>query len=157
MLNQNTPEIFNFNNGITLLYRHQPHMQTFVCSVNSRVGSRHESMDMHGATHLCEHVIFRGSKMFKNSNAVDSKINSLGDDYNAATSYDTVGSYGTCASIDWQKSIDFLIDTFFEPNMTDAGIDAERRCFKVLVGRYRYMWPQYNCFGGGADPATESN
>ncbi len=74
---QKTPSVFthkrtqygfeeyrHIKNGLTVLYSHDPTTPVVGVMVTYLVGSRHEAVGYTGATHLLEHLMFKGSKKF---------------------------------------------------------------------------------------------
>ncbi len=87
-------------NGLTVLLApdHSAPVVTFM--VTYRVGSRNEVSGTTGATHLLEHLMFKGSKNFNDEqgNSIDQFLASVGGDYNANTYLDRTAYYAEVGS-----------------------------------------------------------
>jgi zinc protease len=83
------------SNGLTvlLLPEHSAPVVTFM--VTYRVGSRNEVTGTTGATHLLEHLMFKGSDAFndKKGNSVKQFLETVGGNYNASTWLDRTNYY----------------------------------------------------------------
>ena len=88
------------SNGLTvlLLEDHSAPVATF--QITYRVGSRNEVTGTTGATHLLEHLMFKGSQNFSRpkGNNVDQFLESIGANYNATTWLDRTNYYAEMAS-----------------------------------------------------------
>jgi len=87
-------------NGLTVLLMpdHTAPVVTFM--VTYRVGSRNEVTGTTGATHLLEHLMFKGSPEFNDAkgNSVKQFLESIGGNYNATTWLDRTNYYAQIAS-----------------------------------------------------------
>ncbi|MEO7798914.1 MAG: pitrilysin family protein [Opitutaceae bacterium] len=83
------------NNGLTvlLLPEHSAPVVTFM--VTYRVGSRNEVTGTTGATHLLEHLMFKGSENYNDAkgNSVKQFLETVGGNYNATTYLDRTNYY----------------------------------------------------------------
>jgi zinc protease len=82
-------------NGLTvlLLPEHSAPVVTFM--VTYRVGSRNEVTGTTGATHLLEHLMFKGSENYNDAkgNSVKQFLETVGGNYNATTYLDRTNYY----------------------------------------------------------------
>ena len=85
------------SNGLQVLIKpdHSAPVATF--NVVYRVGSRNEVTGTTGATHLLEHLMFKGSDTFNDDkeNSLDQYLERVGGSYNATTSQDRTNYYAT--------------------------------------------------------------
>ncbi len=83
---------------VLLLPEHSAPVVTFM--VTYRVGSRNEVTGTTGATHLLEHLMFKGSVNYNraNGNSVDQLLSKTGAKFNATTSLDRTNYYETLGS-----------------------------------------------------------
>jgi zinc protease len=88
------------SNGLTMLIlpEHSAPVVTFM--VTYRVGSRNEVTGTTGATHLLEHLMFKGSDAFndKKGNSVKQFLETVGGNYNATTYLDRTNYYAQIGS-----------------------------------------------------------
>ena len=83
------------SNGLTVLLQPEHSSPTLTFMVTYRVGSRNEVTGTTGATHLLEHLMFKGSPNFnkEKGNSLDQFLESIGGRYNATTSFDRTNYY----------------------------------------------------------------
>ncbi|HMD72987.1 MAG TPA: insulinase family protein, partial [Steroidobacteraceae bacterium] len=81
--------------GILLVPDHSAPVVTF--EVTYRVGSRNEVTGTTGATHILEHMMFKGSEGFNDAkgNSVKQYLERIGGQYNANTSVDRTTYFAT--------------------------------------------------------------
>jgi zinc protease len=88
------------SNGLTVLI--MPDHSAPVCTfmITYRVGSRNEVTGTTGATHLLEHLMFKGSTNFNDpkGNSVKQFLESIGGNFNATTSLDRTNYYSELGS-----------------------------------------------------------
>jgi predicted Zn-dependent peptidase len=82
------------SNGVRLLAIPLPHVQSASVGVFLRVGSRDETPDSSGISHVLEHMAFKGTAT-RTVQAINLDAERLGADVNAFTSKDTTGYFMT--------------------------------------------------------------
>src|SRR5690606_35195388 len=82
-------------NGLTVLMMPEHSSPTLTLMVTYRVGSRNEVTGTTGATHLLEHLMFKGTPAFnrEKGNSVDQFLERVGGIYNATTGFDRTNYY----------------------------------------------------------------
>ena len=83
------------SNGLTVLLQPEHSSPTLTFMVTYRVGSRNEVTGTTGATHLLEHLMFKGSPEFNDAkgNSVKQFLERVGGNYNATTWLDRTNYY----------------------------------------------------------------
>lgn len=83
------------SNGLTVLLLPEHSAPVVTYMVTYRVGSRNEVTGTTGATHLLEHLMFKGSDAFNRGkgNSVDQFLEKVGGNYNATTYLDRTNYY----------------------------------------------------------------
>lgn len=84
-------------NGLQVLLRPDHSVPVTTLMVTYRVGSRNEVTGTTGATHILEHLMFKGSEAFNDArgNSVKQYLESVGGNYNATTSIDRTNYFAT--------------------------------------------------------------
>src|SRR5574337_1267532 len=72
--------------GLRIIYIEMPHIHSVDMSAYVGVGYRYEEEKKLGVSHFLEHMLFRGTKHFKNSFELLQTIDSIGGDIDAYTS-----------------------------------------------------------------------
>lgn len=85
------------SNGLTVLLKSDHSAPVVTYQVTYRVGSRNEVTGTTGATHILEHLMFKGSDRFNRAGGtnIDQYLERVGARYNATTSLDRTNYYGT--------------------------------------------------------------
>ena len=88
------------SNGLQVLLMPEHSSPTLTFMVTYRVGSRNEVTGTTGATHLLEHLIFKGSPKFNDEkgNSVKQLLERIGGIYNATTWFDRTNYYANIGS-----------------------------------------------------------
>jgi zinc protease len=84
-------------NGLQVLLRSDSSAPVVTLLVTYRVGSRNEVTGTTGATHILEHLMFKGSELYNDTkgNSVKQYLESVGGTYNATTSIDRTNYFAT--------------------------------------------------------------
>ena len=85
------------NNGLKVLLHHNPAMPVATVMVTYKVGSRNEKNGVTGATHILEHMMFKGTEKFSLDSDMDysNQMERIGAQSNATTAYDRTNYYAT--------------------------------------------------------------
>ncbi|MFN2509512.1 MAG: M16 family metallopeptidase, partial [Chthoniobacterales bacterium] len=88
------------SNGLQILLMPEHSSPTLTFMVTYRVGSRNEVTGTTGATHLLEHLMFKGTPKFNRDKgtSVDQLLERVGGIYNATTWLDRTNYYANIAS-----------------------------------------------------------
>ena len=124
-------------NGLTVLLMPEHSSPTLTFMVTYRVGSRNEVTGTTGATHLLEHLMFKGSDAFNDAkgNSVKQFLESIGGEYNATTWLDRTNYYANIGNehLEGYMAIEadrmrnlWLRDSDRQPEMTVVRNEFER-------------------------------
>ena len=104
--------------GLRVVTDEMSGLETASLSVTFGAGSRHESDDEQGLSHLLEHMAFKGTRR-RDARAIAEAIESAGGDLNAATSTETTTYYARVLREDCGLALevlaDILTDSLFDP------------------------------------------
>ena len=89
-----TPLLHTLPNGVRLLALPMPHVQSASVGVFLRVGSRDETPETNGISHVLEHMAFKGTAT-RSVQAINLDAERLGADVNAYTGKDSTGYFMT--------------------------------------------------------------
>jgi zinc protease len=94
-------------NGLTVLLVQDHSAPVVTFQVTYRVGSRNEVTGTTGATHILEHLMFKGSDAFNdsNGNSIKQYLERVGGRFNASTSFDRTNYFATIGREDLQGYI----------------------------------------------------
>lgn len=122
-------------NGLRILLVPDPAQPVAGCMVTYHVGSRNEATGYTGATHLLEHLMFKGSKKFnrKNKNTIFELLEKKGAQVNATTWYDRTNYYEIFPRENLETAIAIEAD-----RMRNAFIEEKARQSEMTVVRNEY-------------------
>ncbi|MBN9412695.1 MAG: insulinase family protein [Candidatus Paracaedimonas acanthamoebae] len=96
-------------NGLRVVTDTIETVETIALGVWVKVGSRHETSEMNGISHMLEHMNFRGTKRHT-AREIAEKIEAVGGHLNAYTSREHTGYYARILKQDLSLAIDLLSD-----------------------------------------------
>lgn len=94
--------------------------------VVANTGSRDESRDIWGISHLLEHVVFRATKT-RSSFQMSKEIEGAGGEMNAFTAKEITAFYGVTIKDTSKVAMDLVADIFCNPLINQADVDMEKK------------------------------
>jgi len=139
------------SNGLQVLLLPEHSSPTLTFMVTYRVGSRNEVTGTTGATHILEHMMFKGTTQRDRSkgNNVDQLLERTGARYNATTWLDRTNYYETLGSEHLQTVIEMeadrmrhlkLLDSDRQPEMTVVRNEYERGENSPFMALYKEIY-----------------
>src|SRR5258708_7185984 len=114
-------------NGLTVLLvpDHSAPVVTF--EVTYEVGSRNEVTGVTGATHVLEHMMFKGSEAFNDpkGNSIKQLLERVGGQFNASTSFDRTNYFATIGRESLESYIAIAADRMRHLWLREADRQAE--------------------------------
>ncbi|NVK34421.1 MAG: insulinase family protein [Rhodobacteraceae bacterium] len=117
------------SNGMTVVTDHMPHLKTAALGVWVRTGSREETLEQNGITHLLEHMAFKGT-LSRTALEIAEQIEAVGGELNAATSIEHTSYYARVLEEDVPLAVDLLSD-ILQHSVFDKG-ELEREKHVIL-------------------------
>ncbi len=96
-------------------------------------GSRSESDEQAGLSHLLEHLLFKGSSKY-GSLEIDQIFDAMGAELNAGTGKETTSVYARVIDQHVPEALDVMADMVFRPTLED--IDSERAVILEEIAMY---------------------
>lgn len=96
-------------NGLTIVTDQMPHLKTAALGIWVRTGSRAESPDQNGITHLLEHMAFKGT-LSRTAREIAEQIEAVGGELNASTSIEHTNYYARILAEDLPLAVELLAD-----------------------------------------------
>lgn len=118
------PVVTTLANGVRLLAIHLPHVRSASVGVFLRVGSRDETPDTSGISHVLEHMAFKGTAT-RSVQAINLDAERLGADVNAFTSKDTTGYYMTGLGRHVEQFLEMTADIVLNSTFPQAELARE--------------------------------
>lgn len=110
---------------------------TVLALVNA--GRRYESEDIAGISHFLEHMVFKGSKNFANSQELAAAIDTVGGEFNAFTSKEYTGYYVKLASRYLDTALNVVTDMLCTPKLREEDIKRESLVITEEINMYEDM------------------
>ena len=123
------------DNGLKILLQHNPSMPVATVMITYNVGSRNEKDGVTGATHILEHMMFKGTKNFPLDSNLDysNQMERIGARSNATTSFDRTNYYATLGKRHVALAIQLEAD-----RMRNLVLDEESLASEMIVVRNEY-------------------
>lgn len=121
--------------GIPILVENIDHLRSVTLGVWARVGSRQESPEEFGVSHLVEHMLFKGTRR-RSARRIAELIENVGGELNAFTSREYSCFY---ARVSWDKlplAAEVLADLVQNPTFPEDELDKERRVILEEISMY---------------------
>lgn len=112
-------------NGLRVVTVAAPHLHAALCAVYVRVGSRHETPQTNGVSHMLEHLFFRGSRRFPDSVKMNAAVEAAGGNLNAVTMRDSSYYYTPIHPKGVGVALEILGDMLSHPRL--AQLATEKR------------------------------
>ncbi|MGH9900878.1 MAG: M16 family metallopeptidase [Pyrinomonadaceae bacterium] len=119
--------VYRMANGMKLLLVENRVAPVATFCVLYRVGSRNEAVGHTGATHLLEHMLFKGTPSFNKelNTQVAATLQKIGADFNATTWYDRTNYYETVPSDQLELAIRLEADRMRNSFIADSDRQSE--------------------------------
>lgn len=111
--------------GVRVLTDRVPGAASVCLAVWVGVGSRDEADDLAGASHLLEHLLFKGT-VRRSAADIALEVDAVGGDLNAATSEEYTVFVARAPAEEYDTAVSVLLDLVAEPALRADALDAER-------------------------------
>lgn len=120
--------------GIRYLVTNIPSSESCAISLMIRLGSVYESKSLEGASHLIEHMVFKGTKNLPDSLSISKLFDSMGAQYNAYTDYNMTSYHLKVQTKYVEPSLQLLTDMVSNSLFRERDIISEK---KVVIEELR--------------------
>lgn len=124
------------DNGMTVLTDDMPHLESAALGIWVKAGSRSETPDEHGISHVLEHMAFKGTTS-RSAFEIADAIESVGGDLNAATSVEHTGYFARVLKEDVELAGDILSDILQNSVLDADELDREQQVIIQEIGAAR--------------------
>ncbi|MFL5821811.1 MAG: M16 family metallopeptidase [Solirubrobacteraceae bacterium] len=142
------------DSGVRIVTEAMPSVRSVSLGLWIGTGSRYETDEQAGLSHLIEHLLFKGSAKY-GSLEIDQIFDTMGAELNAGTGKETTSVYARVIDQHLAEAFDVMADMVFRPAFQE--IDSEREVILEEIAMYEDD-PQekvFDVFGGavfGPDP-----
>jgi predicted Zn-dependent peptidase len=101
-----------------------------------RTGSRNETPEQSGMSHVLEHMLFKGTKKYPTPMAIAEAVDGIGAENNAFTGKEYTGYYITSAAKHLPLTLDILSEMVTVPTLPQADLEREREVIVQEIAMY---------------------
>ncbi len=112
------------DNGLTLIHHFDETTPFVVVNTLYKVGAKHEDEERTGFAHLFEHLMFSGSKHFKD---FDKPLQEAGGENNAFTNNDYTNYYDTVPAVNTEIPFALEADRMMHLNINKKSLEVQRK------------------------------
>ena len=113
------------SNGVRVLTERIPGVRSAAIGVWVRQGSAHEALELMGASHLLEHLVFKGTRK-RSSREIAMALESLGGSLDAYTSREHTSFQARVLDEHLPLALEVLADLVLDPLLRDEDLELER-------------------------------
>ncbi|MDP3093194.1 MAG: pitrilysin family protein [bacterium] len=117
-------------NGLRVLFYPMKSTEAATILFLARAGSKYETKDLNGISHLLEHLLFRGTRKWPKPTSISQELDQIGGFYNAFTDKEILGIVIKVGTENFSLAVDILADMVISPLFKEDGIAKEK---KVVV------------------------
>jgi predicted Zn-dependent peptidase len=119
--------------GVRIVTEAMPSVRSVALGFWIGTGSRGETEDQAGLSHLLEHLLFKGSSKYA-SLEIDQIFDGMGAELNAGTGKETTSVYARVIDQHLPEAFDVMADMVFRPALAD--VDSERAVILEEIAMY---------------------
>lgn len=131
-----TVTITTLPSGLTVASDPMPHLMSTALGVWVNCGSRHETPEESGLSHMLEHMAFKGTAR-RSARDIATEIESVGGDLNAYTGREQTAFHARVLKEDSGLALDMLADILIHPVFDEAELANERDVILQEIGQAR--------------------
>src|SRR5580765_82504 len=121
-----TVEISKLSNGLTVVSDPMPGLESAAVGIWVNTGSRNESQNQMGVSHMLEHMAFKGTTT-RSARAIAEEIENVGGYLNAYTSREQTAFHARVLKADVPLGVDLLADILTHPTFEEGELERERQ------------------------------
>jgi predicted Zn-dependent peptidase len=130
---QQTHRLTTLESGVRIATEAMPSVRSVSLGFWIGTGSRYESDDQAGLSHLLEHLLFKGTEKYA-SVQIDQIFDGMGAELNAGTGKETTSVYARVIDEHLVDAFDVMADMVFRPTLRD--MDSEREVILEEIAMY---------------------
>lgn len=121
-----TVTVTTLPSGMRVVTDRMDSVETVALGVWVGVGTRHETADVNGISHLLEHMAFKGTAR-RSAQKIAEEMDNVGGHLNAYTSRDHTAYFAKVLKDDTALAVDILADILLYSSMDEVELDRERQ------------------------------
>lgn len=129
-------KLVRLKSGLRVLTVPMPSLESVTVTIWVKTGSRNENKKVNGISHFLEHMVFKGSKKRPTAKEISEVVDSIGGEFNAATSKDWTNFYIKSRAGNLETAFDILSDMVLNPILKEEEIEREKGTIIEEIGMY---------------------
>lgn len=122
-------------NGIRVVTETVPHVRSVSVGYWIKAGSRSESPDKRGVSHLIEHMLFKGTES-RTAKQIAEEVDGIGAQLNAYTSKEYTCYYTKCLDQHLSPAIDIMSDIYCRSLILETELNKEKSVVLEEISMY---------------------
>lgn len=118
-------KVTKLENGITVASDYTSSVGTVAIYINIKVGSRNESLELNGISHLIEHMMFKGTTK-RTAKEIANDFENIGASFNAYTSKEVTSYHGKVLKEYSENLFEILSDMVFNSTFDKDELEKEK-------------------------------
>ena len=127
------------SNGLRVITVETESFPSFTALLLIGSGSRYETPDNNGIAHFLEHMVFKGTEKYANTQEIASLIEGVGGVFNAFTDKDHTGYWIKAPVSHFDTVVDVLSEMITKPTLSDVEIEREKGVIIEEMNMYEDM------------------
>lgn len=123
-------------NGIRVLTVPMAGVESVTAMILCKTGSRNETAEQSGISHVLEHMVFKGTKKYPSPMSIAETVDGVGAEQNAFTSKEYTGYYITSAAKHLPLILDVQAEMMTKPLLPQADLEREREVIVEEINMY---------------------
>jgi len=123
-------------NGVRVLTIPMVGVDSVTAMILSKTGSRNETTEQAGISHVLEHMVFKGTTKYPSPMAIAEAVDSIGAEQNAFTSKEYTGYYITSAAKHLGLTLDIQSQMLTAPLLPQDDLNREREVIVEEINMY---------------------
>lgn len=124
------------SNGVRVLLVPMAGVESVTTMILVKTGSRNETDEQAGISHVLEHMVFKGTKKYPSPMAIAEAVDGIGAEQNAFTSKEYTGYYITSAAQHLPLALDIQSEMLTVPLLPQDDLDREREVIVEEINMY---------------------
>ena len=125
--------------GLTVIRVPVPAVKSVTVLALVNVGSRYQEPRLWGISHFLEHMVFKGTEKYPDSQTLTAAVDEIGAKFNAFTSKEYTGYYVKAASKGVDLALDVVSDMLLTAKLRQEDIDREKGVIIEEINMYADM------------------
>jgi predicted Zn-dependent peptidase len=123
-------------NGVRVLTVPMSGVESVTAMILCKTGSRNETSEQAGISHVLEHMVFKGTAKYPTPMAIAEAVDSIGAEQNAFTSKEYTGYYITSSAKHIELTLDIQSQMLTAPLLPQADLEREREVIVEEINMY---------------------